>query len=275
MSDRLQQLRHVARQLAKARPRLQPRHEGPVTLSSDCSGYASCLQAMLHLGVAVQPIVSSEACPQKRMLLGAVRACLSGAAPSAMLHDLRDRRKERADSTRCCDLHEGGYPCVSWSRAGKQLGFCDARGSLLLHGLESILHEGPRCFVLENVAPWTPCFASLRKSWWKAATPPPGRSSTPPSKGCQNRQRLYWIGARCDLPLHLDCNKEGPRKQVGRGARAAFAPQRRQPLAEIWPEPLPAPRLLKLTIVGSETGRGRNGAYRANLKQAGAAAIHC
>jgi DNA (cytosine-5)-methyltransferase 1 len=49
------------------------------------------------------------------------------------------------------DLLVGGFPCPSFSAAGKRLGFQDPRGTLFFDIARILSHKGPRHFLLENV----------------------------------------------------------------------------------------------------------------------------
>lgn len=49
------------------------------------------------------------------------------------------------------DLLVGGFPCQAFSIAGKQLGFCDTRGTLFFEIARVLEDKRPRYFLLENV----------------------------------------------------------------------------------------------------------------------------
>ncbi len=49
------------------------------------------------------------------------------------------------------DLYVAGFPCQSFSLAGKRLGFDDVRGSLFYNVADFIKHNQPKVFILENV----------------------------------------------------------------------------------------------------------------------------
>ena len=49
------------------------------------------------------------------------------------------------------DVLFAGFPCQSWSTAGKRKGFDDDRGQAFYHLLNVIKHCNPTVFVLENV----------------------------------------------------------------------------------------------------------------------------
>tara|TARA_R110002074_G_scaffold389504_2_gene572832 strand:- start:2 stop:1282 length:1281 start_codon:yes stop_codon:yes gene_type:complete len=49
------------------------------------------------------------------------------------------------------DLYVAGFPCQSFSMAGKRGGFEDTRGTLFFNVAEFIKENQPKCFILENV----------------------------------------------------------------------------------------------------------------------------
>ena len=49
------------------------------------------------------------------------------------------------------DLLVAGFPCPSFSRAGKQLGFADVRGAIIFDIIRILAARQPRRFILENV----------------------------------------------------------------------------------------------------------------------------
>jgi DNA (cytosine-5)-methyltransferase 1 len=49
------------------------------------------------------------------------------------------------------DIFLGGFPCQSFSVAGKQLGFEDSRGNLFFSIVRILEMKQPKCFLLENV----------------------------------------------------------------------------------------------------------------------------
>lgn len=50
-----------------------------------------------------------------------------------------------------CDLLMGGFPCQSFSLAGKRKGFADPRGQMFFHIARILRAKKPRLFLLENV----------------------------------------------------------------------------------------------------------------------------
>lgn len=55
------------------------------------------------------------------------------------------------ESIEDCDMILGGFPCPSFSLAGKRKGFDDENGQLFFHLLEGIKKKRPKFFLMENV----------------------------------------------------------------------------------------------------------------------------
>ena len=67
------------------------------------------------------------------------------------VNQLGDITKVDPKSVPDCDLITAGFPCQSFSNAGKRLGFKDTRGSLFFNLLEIIKAKKPSVILLENV----------------------------------------------------------------------------------------------------------------------------
>jgi DNA (cytosine-5)-methyltransferase 1 len=65
------------------------------------------------------------------------------------LGDIRQINKIASDQK--INLIVGGVPCQSWSSAGKNKGFDDARGQLWLDTMRVVKKNQPNCFLFENV----------------------------------------------------------------------------------------------------------------------------
>jgi DNA (cytosine-5)-methyltransferase 1 len=65
------------------------------------------------------------------------------------LGDIRLLNKIETDQK--IDIIVGGVPCQSWSSAGKNKGFDDARGQLWLDTMRVVKENQPNCFLFENV----------------------------------------------------------------------------------------------------------------------------
>lgn len=81
-----------------------------------------------------------------------------GKTPSAILKFIWPEVRNYGDASQivCSDLPDfnflcGGFPCQSWSIAGKRKGFEDARGTLFFEIARILSDKRPRHFLLENV----------------------------------------------------------------------------------------------------------------------------
>lgn len=65
--------------------------------------------------------------------------------------DTRDIRSVRTNEIPDHDLLVGGFPCPSFSIAGKRKGLEDIRGQLIFEVIRIIRNKQPKIFLLENV----------------------------------------------------------------------------------------------------------------------------
>lgn len=70
---------------------------------------------------------------------------------SGILLDKRDIRNVSASEIPDCDIIMGGFPCQTFSVAGKRAGFADARGTLFFEMLRMIKAKKPKAVFAENV----------------------------------------------------------------------------------------------------------------------------
>ena len=68
--------------------------------------------------------------------------------PNTFYEDITTRKHSEVPQL---DLYVAGFPCQSFSMAGKRGGFEDTRGTLFFNVAEFIKENQPKCFVLENV----------------------------------------------------------------------------------------------------------------------------
>ena len=69
-------------------------------------------------------------------------------APKTFYNDITTRNHLEIEQL---DLYVAGFPCQSFSMAGKRKGFEETRGTLFFNVAEFIKENKPKCFVLENV----------------------------------------------------------------------------------------------------------------------------
>lgn len=103
------------------------------------------------------------------------------------------------------DLLTGGFPCQSFSTAGKQLGEQDTRGQLGLELTRALIAKQPKYFLFENVKGFmSKRFKETRekfvKSWEEAGYNVTYKVLNTKDFGVpQNRERVWFVGIRHDL----------------------------------------------------------------------------
>ena len=103
------------------------------------------------------------------------------------------------------DIYVAGFPCQSFSMAGKMLGAKDPRGKLFFHCEEHIRLHSPRAYILENVAALVRCkkFEATYKHITRALKELPYHVcvsvlNTADHGVPQNRERVFFCGIRND-----------------------------------------------------------------------------
>lgn len=103
------------------------------------------------------------------------------------------------------DLLTGGFPCQSFSTAGKQLGEQDTRGQLGLELTRALIEKQPKYFLFENVKGFmSKRFKETRekfvKSWEEARYNVTYKVLNTKDFGVpQNRERVWFVGIRKDV----------------------------------------------------------------------------
>lgn len=137
--------------------------------------------------------------------------------------DTTDIRKVKEQDIPDHDLLVGGFPCQSFSIAGKRGGFEDTRGTLFFEVARILRHKRPRYFILENVRGLlnhdggktiTTIFAVLAELGYSFEW---GILNSKDFNVPQNRERIFIVGhlggepRRQVFPLRSN-NDEDPRK---------------------------------------------------------------
>jgi len=116
--------------------------ERVIKIGTDCSGIEAPIQALRELGIKHLHMFSSDIDPYCR------KSILANYHPLKLYKDMTKRKvSELAD----IDLYVCGFPCQSFSMAGKRKGMKEKRGQLFWHCLEVIEETLPSVFILENV----------------------------------------------------------------------------------------------------------------------------
>ena len=112
-----------------------------LSVGSDCTGLGGASLALELLVLFVEEFASDIA-EHARTLIG------KNFSPKKIYQDVAKRRHEE---TACVELYSAGFPCISWSAAGKGEGLSCQDGLVGLHCLRLIECKKPTCFLLENV----------------------------------------------------------------------------------------------------------------------------
>lgn len=114
------------------------------------------------------------------------------------LHDDNERKNGRfvlgGGGSHWCDIDIllAGFPCQSFSSAGKRKGFEDERGNLFFEALRILKETQPRFFLFENVASMSKENQNIISGHLGVETILINSSLV----SAQHRKRLYWCGAR-------------------------------------------------------------------------------
>ena len=169
-----------------------------VRVGTDCSGWESIIMALKFLGVNVRHCFSSDINPHVQET---IRLNYPG---SIIYEDLRTRDNKSAP---CVDVYHAGFPCQSFSTAGKGRGMRDPRGALVLNILQYIQLQSPKVVILENVRGLVTRHRDvldmvtkrLKKFgynvYWQVLN---AKDHGLP----HNRERLFIVGIRVDCEVH-------------------------------------------------------------------------
>jgi len=114
----------------------------PLRVGTDCSGIEAPIVALQQLKVPFSHEFSSEI---DKHCIATIKANFS---PKTIFGDMKERKlKDIPD----IDLYVCGFPCQSFSIAGKRQGTRDPRGTVFWECLKVIRYKKPIMFVLENV----------------------------------------------------------------------------------------------------------------------------
>ncbi len=121
----------------------------PITLWTDCSGMEAPLMALRRLRLQVRQMA---ACDNDPVVQRFWRSNFADSGNAAFFPDLvaRDHHRAVAQLGRP-DIYVAGFPCPTFSSAGRHAGTNDMRGQLIVHILAFLEQAQPRVFLLENV----------------------------------------------------------------------------------------------------------------------------
>tara|TARA_R110002033_G_C3839467_1_gene234663 strand:+ start:1 stop:1050 length:1050 start_codon:yes stop_codon:yes gene_type:complete len=111
-------------------------------IGTDFSGIGSPESALKRLGLDIEKVFACEIDKYARKSFKELHN------PTTFYEDITTRNHSEVPQL---DLYVAGFPCQSFSMAGKRGGFEDTRGTLFFNVAEFIKENQPKCFVLENV----------------------------------------------------------------------------------------------------------------------------
>tara|TARA_B110000967_G_scaffold203187_1_gene243400 strand:+ start:1312 stop:2535 length:1224 start_codon:yes stop_codon:yes gene_type:complete len=111
-------------------------------IGTDFSGIGSPESALKRLGLDIEEVFACEIDKYARKSFNELHN------PTTFYEDITTRNHSEVPQL---DLYIAGFPCQSFSMAGKRGGFEDTRGTLFFNVAEFIKENQPKCFVLENV----------------------------------------------------------------------------------------------------------------------------
>lgn len=113
-----------------------------IRVGTDCSGIEAPIQALKNLGIPFNHVFSSDIDPYCR------ESILANYDPDILYDDMTTRDTEKLPAI---DLYVCGFPCQSFSTAGKRKGMKEKRGQIFWHCVDVIETKRPSVFILENV----------------------------------------------------------------------------------------------------------------------------
>ena len=111
-------------------------------IGTDFSGIGSPEMALKYLGINFDSIFACEIDKYARQSFEQLHN------PQTFYNDITTRNHKEVEQL---DLYVAGFPCQSFSTAGKRKGFEEARGTLFFNVAEFIKENQPKTFILENV----------------------------------------------------------------------------------------------------------------------------
>jgi DNA (cytosine-5)-methyltransferase 1 len=184
----------------------------PFKIGTMCSGIGSPEQALKELDI---PHENVFACEKDKF---ARQTYLANFTPGIMLEDMT--MESWIDPGLYADIVVAGIPCQSFSLAGKRQGENDPRGLLIYDFIRYVKNQRPKVFIIENVKGLLSDASGKTFGKWLellgcSRNGQPNMFNHPGSLGYnlhyrvlnakhyglpQNRERVFIIGIRSDLP---------------------------------------------------------------------------
>ena len=167
-----------------------------ITIGTDCSGIEAPIQALIQLKIPYKQLWSCDIDSYARKSAEA-----NYPKPKRIYNDIMDRNHKELPHV---DIYVCGFPCQSFSMAGKRLGTADPRASVIGAMVETINQVKPKIIILENVKgfrsiedgkPMKDLVAILEKQYNVNVSIYNTKKYGLP----QNRERIYFVGIRKDV----------------------------------------------------------------------------
>ena len=111
-------------------------------IGTDFSGIGAPEMALKYLGIDFKSVFACELDKYARQSFEQLHN------PETFYNDITTRNHKEVEQL---DLYVAGFPCQSFSTAGKRKGFEETRGTLFFNVAEFIKENQPKTFILENV----------------------------------------------------------------------------------------------------------------------------
>jgi len=114
----------------------------PLRIGTDCSGIEAPIQALKKLKIKYS---HEWSCEIDKHAQASIKANYN---PKILYDDITKRQVSKLPDI---DMYVCGFPCQTFSMAGKRQGFQDARGTVFFYCVKVIRKKRPNVFILENV----------------------------------------------------------------------------------------------------------------------------
>jgi DNA (cytosine-5)-methyltransferase 1 len=167
-----------------------------ITVGTDCSGIEAPLQALIQLKVEFKQLWSCDIDKYTTLTCEA-----NYPKPEKVYTDMLTRNNKELPHV---DLYVCGFPCQTFSLAGRRLGLDDPRPSVISSMLDTVSKSKPKIVILENVTgfksiesgkPYALLIQLLSKEYDVNASVYNTKDYGLP----QNRKRIYFVCIRKDI----------------------------------------------------------------------------
>lgn len=186
--------------------KVESKNKKILKIGTDCSGTDAPIIALRKLNIPFYHEFSSE------IDENCIKTIHANCKPKIIFKDLKKRKKKQIPDI---DLYICGFPCQSFSNAGKRTGFNSENGSIFFECYKLIKYKKPKYFILENVKgllyidhgkSFETILHMLKKLniynvYWKLL-------NTKDYSIPQNRERLYIIGINKSCNISFDWPKK-------------------------------------------------------------------